>query len=270
MANLFCCGLNVLLILGQLTCVASAEVLSSNEGRFSVEVPKLPTPQYQWVDSKTSRTWIVSYREQPAQRTVSPAYLEKFYDSVVQGVLDGTKATLVRQDPITRDNITGREIVTRGGTAERPIMTRQQFFLTTDYFYVLTFSGPPSTETSTDVEEFFASFQMRPTNTVAVQPDPQIRYGRVGVQFKVMTEDMAAQMKMNEPRGVVVTAVDEQGGAKKAGIQPGDVIITMDGREIKKAADLPRVVAEIPPGKKVDVVIVRIGREQTLSITLGP
>ncbi len=103
MANLCCCGLNVLLILDNLH-VASAEVLSSHEGRFSVEVPKPPTPQYQWVDSKMNRSWNVTCREQPAQRTVSPAYLEKFYDSVVQGVLDSTKATLVRQDPITRDN----------------------------------------------------------------------------------------------------------------------------------------------------------------------
>ena len=161
MANLCCYGLNVLLILGQLTRVACAEVLSSHEGHFSIEVPKLPIPQFQWTDSKTNRSWIVSYREQPAQRTVSPAYLEKYYDTVVQGVIDGAKGTLVRQGPILRDNITGREIVTQGGRTEKPIISRQQFFLTTDYFYILTFSGPPSTETSSDVEAFFASFQMQ-------------------------------------------------------------------------------------------------------------
>jgi hypothetical protein len=162
MANLRCYGLGVLLVLGQLTSVASAEVLSSHEGRFSIEVPKLPIPQYQWVDTKTNRSWIVSYREQPAQRTVTPTYLEKFYDGVVDGILDGSKATLIRQGPILHDNITGRELVTQRGTAEKPIITRQQFFLTTDYLYVLTFSGPPSTETSADVEAFFASFQSLP------------------------------------------------------------------------------------------------------------
>ena len=114
MANLCCYALNVLLILGQLTRVASAEVLSSHEGRFSVEVPKLPIPQYQWVDNKTNRSWIVSYQEQPAQRTVSPALLEKYYDVVVQAILDGTKGKLVRQGPILRGNITGRENRHRG------------------------------------------------------------------------------------------------------------------------------------------------------------
>jgi hypothetical protein len=162
MANSCCYGLRVLLIFGQLTGIASAEVLSSHEGHFSIEVPKLPIPQFQWTDSKTNRSWIVSYREQPAQRTVSPAYLEKFYDGVVQGVVDSTKTTLMRQGPILRNNITGREMVTQGGSTEKPMMTRQQFFLTTDYFYALTFAGPPSTETSTDAEAFFASFQMLP------------------------------------------------------------------------------------------------------------
>jgi hypothetical protein len=154
--------MNVLLILGQLTRVACAEVLSSHEGRFSIEVPKLATPQYQWFDRNTNRSWIVSYKEQPAKRTVSPALLEKLYDTVVQGVLDGTKGTLIRQGPIMRDNITGREIVIQGANMEKPVMTRQQFFHTTDYFYTLTFSGPPGTETSSDAEAFFASFQMLP------------------------------------------------------------------------------------------------------------
>jgi hypothetical protein len=147
---------------GQLTCVASAEVLTSQEGHFSIEVPKLPIPQYQWVDSKTNRSWSVSYQEQPARRTVSPAYLEKFYDGVVQGVLDATKATLIRQATILRGDVTGREIVTQVGSTEKPIMTRQQFFLTTDYFYALRFAGPSTTETSTDAEAFFSSFQMLP------------------------------------------------------------------------------------------------------------
>jgi serine protease Do len=106
---------------------------------------------------------------------------------------------------------------------------------------------------------------MLPPNTMT-----EVRYGRLGVLFRVMTADMAAQLKLNEPRGVVVIAVDEQGGAKKAGIQPGDVITMMDGKEIKTAADLPRVVAETPSGQKVDLVILRTGKEETLSITLEP
>src|SRR5262249_6816484 len=139
MANQCCRGLTVLLVFGQLTCVASAEVLSSQEGGFSIEVPKLPAPSYEWTDRRTNRAWIVSYKEQPAQRTVSPAYLEKYYDVIAQAVLDGAKGNLIRQGPVVRGNLTGRGIVLQVGTADKPMMTRQQFFLTEDRFYTLTF-----------------------------------------------------------------------------------------------------------------------------------
>jgi serine protease Do len=52
-------------------------------------------------------------------------------------------------------------------------------------------------------------------------------------------------------------------------IEPGDVIIKFDGKDIKDMRDLPRVVAESPVGKAVDVVIIRKGKEQTVKVTLG-
>jgi hypothetical protein len=161
MARLCFYVLGILFILGQLACVGSAEVLSSQEGRFSVEVPKLPIPQYQWFDNKTNRAWIVSYREQSPPIS-SLAAAEKMYDFVVQAVVDSTKSKLISQGEIVRANVTGREIVMQGGSSEQPRMTRQQFFLAGDRFYTLTFSGPPGTEKSSEVEAFFASFQMLP------------------------------------------------------------------------------------------------------------
>jgi hypothetical protein len=156
-----CCHvLSILFIFGQLTCVGSAEVLSSHEGRFSVEVPKLSEPGYQWADRKTGRAWIVGYREQ--SQPVSLAAAEKMYDFVAQAILDGTKTKLIKQGAIVRANVTGREIVMQGGSAEKPVITRQQFFLTADRFYTLTFSGPAGTENSSEVEAFFDSFQVGP------------------------------------------------------------------------------------------------------------
>ncbi|RWG41625.1 MAG: PDZ domain-containing protein, partial [Mesorhizobium sp.] len=52
-------------------------------------------------------------------------------------------------------------------------------------------------------------------------------------------------------------------------VQAGDVIIKFDGKDIHEMRDLPRVVAESPVGKAVDVVIVRKGVEQTVKVTLG-
>jgi serine protease Do len=52
-------------------------------------------------------------------------------------------------------------------------------------------------------------------------------------------------------------------------IEPGDVIIRFDGKDVDNMRDLPRVVAESPVGKAVDVVVIRKGEEQTVKVTLG-
>ena len=71
------------------------------------------------------------------------------------------------------------------------------------------------------------------------------------------------------PRGALVAGVDDKGPAKPAGIEPGDVIVKFDGKDVKDPKDLPRVVADTPVGKEVDVVVVRKGKEETRKVTLG-
>ena len=66
-----------------------------------------------------------------------------------------------------------------------------------------------------------------------------------------------------------MAGVDDKGPAKPAGIEPGDVIVKFDGKEIKEMRDLPRVVADTPVGKKTPVVVIRKGKEETKTVTLG-
>src|SRR5437016_398678 len=54
-----------------------------------------------------------------------------------------------------------------------------------------------------------------------------------------------------------------------AGIEPGDVIVKFDGHEIKEMRDLPRVVADTPVGKDVQVTVLRKGKEDTKTVKLG-
>ena len=63
--------------------------------------------------------------------------------------------------------------------------------------------------------------------------------------------------------------IDDKGPAKPAGIESGDVIVKFDGKDIKAMKDLPRVVADTPVGKEVDVIVIRKGKEQTKKVTLG-
>jgi len=59
------------------------------------------------------------------------------------------------------------------------------------------------------------------------------------------------------------------GPAAAAGIAAGDVIVTVDGKAIDAMHALPRMVADLPVGKEVAIVVLREGKEETLSVTLG-
>jgi len=85
-----------------------------------------------------------------------------------------------------------------------------------------------------------------------------------------VTEDIAASKNLKSARGVLVIGVGDSGAAKPAGILVGDVITRMDGKEIYDLQDLPRIVAETPANKKVEVVMIRGGEERSVSVTLGP
>jgi serine protease Do len=97
----------------------------------------------------------------------------------------------------------------------------------------------------------------------------ETRRGWLGVRIQQVTDEIADSLKINPPRGALVAGIDERGPAKPAGIEPGDVIVKFDGKDIKEMRDLPRVVADTPVGKQTPVVIIRKGKEETKTVTLG-
>jgi serine protease Do len=97
----------------------------------------------------------------------------------------------------------------------------------------------------------------------------ETRRGWLGVKIQQVTDEIAESLGMKGARGALVAGVDDKGPAKPAGIEPGDVIVKFDGREIKDMRDLPRVVADTPVGKDVEVIVVRKGKEETKAVKLG-
>lgn len=97
----------------------------------------------------------------------------------------------------------------------------------------------------------------------------ETRRGWLGVRIQPVTEDIAESLGMKSARGALVAGVIKGGPVDNGSIQPGDVIVRFDGKNIDEMRDLPRIVAESPVGKEVDVVIVRKGEEQTVKVTLG-
>ena len=97
----------------------------------------------------------------------------------------------------------------------------------------------------------------------------ETRRGWLGVRIQPVTDDVANSLGLSEAKGALVAGVIKGGPVDNGSIQAGDVVIKFDGKDIHEMRDLPRVVAESPVGKAVDVVIVRKGVEQTVKVTLG-
>ena len=113
-----------------------------------------------------------------------------------------------------------------------------------------------------------------PSKTVAGVVDQlrqfgELRRGWLGVRIQQVTDEIAESLNIKPARGALIAGIDDKGPAKPAGIEPGDVIVTFDGKEIKEPKDLSRVVADTAVGKEVEVVIIRKGVEQNLKVTLG-
>jgi len=97
----------------------------------------------------------------------------------------------------------------------------------------------------------------------------ETRRGWLGVRIQSVDDTIAESLGLGEARGALVAGVDDKGPSKAAGLEPGDVIITFDGKPIKDSRDLPRIVGQTAVGKAVDVIVMRKGKEKTIRVTLG-
>jgi len=113
-----------------------------------------------------------------------------------------------------------------------------------------------------------------PSNSAVAVIDQLRQYGEtrrgwLGVRIQQVSDDIAESLSVKPARGALVAGVDDRGPAKPGGIEPGDVIVKFDGRDIKEMRDLPRIVADTPVGKDVEVVVIRKGKEENHTIKIG-
>src|SRR5450759_161500 len=97
----------------------------------------------------------------------------------------------------------------------------------------------------------------------------EVRRGWLGVRIQQVTDEIADSLSIKPARGALIAGSADKGPAKPAGIEPGDVIVKFDGQDIKEMRDLPKIVAETPVGKDVEVTIIRKGNEEKKIVKLG-
>jgi serine protease Do len=97
----------------------------------------------------------------------------------------------------------------------------------------------------------------------------ETRRGWLGVHVQNVTEELAASIGLQEPKGALVAKVSPDSPAAAAGIETSDVIVKFDGQLIDNMRSLPRAVAATPIGKAVAVELLRKGKPLGFTVTVG-
>jgi serine protease Do len=102
-----------------------------------------------------------------------------------------------------------------------------------------------------------------------LQSNGKVSHGRLGVTIQEVNQALADNFGMKNPGGALVSSVQKDSAAAKAGVEPGDVITKFEGQDITSSSQLPPLVAHVKPGQKVTLDVWRDGKAKTLTATVG-
>jgi len=113
-----------------------------------------------------------------------------------------------------------------------------------------------------------------PINMAKTVMDQIVKYGKVergvlGVTIQNLTPEIAKQLGVSQPSGVVVNQVLPGSAADKAGLKPGDVIVSADGQPVDSNSELQSVIGVLRVGTPVTLGVVRNGKSMTLTATIS-
>ncbi|MGA0530596.1 Do family serine endopeptidase [Hansschlegelia sp. KR7-227] len=114
-----------------------------------------------------------------------------------------------------------------------------------------------------------------PSTTVKAVVDQLLNYGEtrrgwIGVRIQEVSDEIAESLGVRSPnKGALIAGVNDDGPAAKGGLAAGDVLLKFDGKTIREMRDLPRIVADTPIDREVEVVVWRKGKEETLKLKVG-
>lgn len=112
-----------------------------------------------------------------------------------------------------------------------------------------------------------------PSKIVEKVTEDLIRYGVVqrgflGITIRDLNSTLAKEHDLNITEGVLVDSLTKESAAKEGGVKAGDVIVKVDGHDVKNSAQLQEAIGRHRPGDKVALLVNREGKEKELSVTL--
>ena len=97
----------------------------------------------------------------------------------------------------------------------------------------------------------------------------EIERGYLGIQIQPVTDDLASSLGLPRNRGEIVQMVQPGEAAARAGMEPGDIVLSVNGRDVTPDQTLSYLVANIAPGTVIPVVVLRDGERRRLNVTVG-
>jgi serine protease Do/serine protease DegQ len=92
----------------------------------------------------------------------------------------------------------------------------------------------------------------------------EVRRGQLGVTIQNLTPELASAFNITSGKGVVISQVAEGSPAQKAGIKPGDIVISVENKAVTTVAELRNAIGLQRVGEKVDLIVIREGKELKL------
>jgi serine protease Do len=113
-----------------------------------------------------------------------------------------------------------------------------------------------------------------PSKMASHVADALMKYGKVergwlGITLQELTPELAKSFGLSTARGALVTQVMKGAPADKAGLEVGDVITALQGKQISDVAELRNAIADTPAGQEVDLTVLRNGKTQQIKVKIG-
>ena len=113
-----------------------------------------------------------------------------------------------------------------------------------------------------------------PASTAKMVLDSIIKHGQVvrgwiGIESQDITPELADSFGLPRDSGAIIAGVVRGGPADRAGMRPGDILLAVEGKKVGSTADMLNLIAQLPPGGKARMTVMRKNRESVLDVTVG-
>jgi len=97
----------------------------------------------------------------------------------------------------------------------------------------------------------------------------KVQRGRLGVAIQEVNQSLADSFGLKKPAGALVSSVEKESPAAKAGLEPGDVILAINGKDIAASGELPAIVSGMAPGESAKLQVWRNGNARQIDVKVG-